>query len=78
MRLFNPFGRHVVQFENGKYGVRKLTSIGWMMRATDEEYWWYTKDCWPRYCYFDTENEARQALMYKKPSVERRDIGTHI
>jgi len=66
MQLYNPFKPHIVQFNNGKYGVRKLSPIllfGWMyFDQQSANYWWSTEEYIPKYCISETLEKLKQPL----------------
>lgn len=56
----------LVQWHNGTYGVIKgifmKTAVG------DDGYWWFSREYWPKYCEFQTQEAALRAagkLPYK-------------
>lgn len=58
----------IVQFSNGKYGVRTYWCFGWFFKSATPGYHWrdekYVKD----YCMFDTLESARNVTIApKKP-----------
>lgn len=72
MKLFNPFRAHLAQFPDGRYGVRRLTPIGWHfydLKGTG--YWWLLY--WDSYC-AGTEEQARSALKARCPSKSGRYV----
>ena len=47
-KVFNPFRPHIVEFENGKFAVRKLKFLWWHyydnQKHKKEDYWWWSTD----------------------------------
>lgn len=62
-KFYNPFKAHIVQFADGKFAVRRLTSIGWEYKEhtthkDDDSYWWYLFEYVEEYCTVCTHEEA--------------------
>lgn len=74
MRLFHK----MVQFENGKYGIRRPTLIGYQYldaSTSDEPYWWYTKECVSRYAQGSQEQMLRAYKHYREYKKLEQRIG---
>ncbi len=41
MKIYNPFKAHAVRFQDGKYGIRRLSLFGWSFYCGT--YWWHTR-----------------------------------
>ncbi len=59
--IFNPFKPHVVQFNNGKYGVRRWR-FGWEYRSSTNSYWWAKDSEYFQCCMLNTLDD-----VYKHP-----------
>jgi hypothetical protein len=67
MKIYNPFKKHLVQFSNGKYGIRHHTIFGW--KYTDLEHGYYSWDKQSMYfenCVTDNEEFAKLHLLTEK------------
>ena len=54
--------KRIVKFNDGTYGVRKWTFIGYLMLdINDADYWWYGVDYQKTYCRCTLE-QAKTAL----------------
>lgn len=66
-KVFNPFRPHIVEFENGKFAVRKLKFLWWHyydnQKHKKEDYWWlsFDEDC-RRWYQVDTLEMAQTLL----------------
>jgi hypothetical protein len=68
MKFYNPFKAHIVQFDNGKYAVRRWC-VAWEYKehitlSNEDIYWWNTMEYAKRWCMVDTLEQA-QALRDK-------------
>lgn len=41
---------------NGKWYITKM--FGFSAQDKYDGYWWHLRDCWPKYCAYDTKEEA--------------------
>lgn len=69
INLYNPFKPHVVLFNNGKFGVRKL-GFWFCWRYLDQTtsgdgYWWNMEECIIKYAQADSFNKLRRSLTSK-------------
>jgi len=72
MKLYNIFKPHVVEFSNGKFAVRKLTSIGFRYLDTDTNHWWLLHEHVSKYALMSSLGEAnklKESLIIKKHKV---------
>ena len=60
----------LVQWDDGTYGVIKGI---FMLEAVDPQgYWWFTREYWPKYCQFSTEEAALRAAGRQSYKVIKR------
>jgi hypothetical protein len=65
--------RKVVKFQNGQFGIRRWTWIGYQfLDLTDDDfYWWTSEDCIERHC-VGSESSVRTRLSeYLKPLAQK-------
>jgi hypothetical protein len=65
---YNPFKPHVVQFNNGKFGLRKYQMFtGWRYydQTRNPEFWWYMNEHIPKYCQANSIDELRYPFTAK-------------
>jgi hypothetical protein len=62
--MYNPFKPHLCQFNNGTYGIRKLSALFWIYLDADDyrSYWWYGQPYVMRWATFPTLTKAQEAL----------------
>lgn len=62
--MYNPFQPHVVQFENGSFGVRKRELFtGWLYYSqTGENYWWYIEEYVMKYATTPSRDKLKWPL----------------
>lgn len=69
INLYNPFKPHVVLFDNGKFGVRKLEFwSGWVyfdQTSNRDEHWWHIEEYVVRYSQADSVNKLRRPFTAK-------------
>ena len=71
----------IVQFKNGKYGVRKWSFFHWRhlyLDLSDFVYWWYIPAYIPQYCHGSLEQAqegfaAQQSARDKGVPISRID-----
>lgn len=71
MKIYNPFKPHIVEFENGKFAVRKIGfpfGFGFavykgvkLAGGKDRYFWWY-------------DNTAEYAHRYQLESIEQAKV----
>jgi len=69
MKLYNPFKLHLVQFSNGKYGLRYLSCFhfGWMYKDLNATYFsWPKESNYFKDCMVDTKEQATLELITDK------------
>ena len=65
--MYNPFKPHIVQFDNNKFAVRKLTYFliwGYRDNYCHDNYWWTTPNNVQRYSSVNTYEEAVDILKF--------------
>ena len=80
MKIFNVFKPHIVQFQNGNYGIRRLSLFGFEF-LVNERYdggvkWWNTDYSYPMktYCIYNSEEEAKVRLTNFEPDRSQYNI----
>jgi len=76
MKFYNPFKWHIVQFENGKYGLRKYSMFSWDYKELPEygQWTWFLPEHVIKYCMFDSLTEVlqlKEELTPKKIKVQK-------
>jgi len=76
MKFYNPFKWHIVQFENGMFGIRRYHMLSWEYRERPEfgKWSWFLSEHVLKYCMFDTlaqAQELKDLLIPKKIIVEK-------
>jgi hypothetical protein len=68
--MYNPFKPHICQFNNGTYGIRRLSGFLWVyldkaeaVKILNAPFWWYVKEWVLQHCTFDTKESARATLV---------------
>lgn len=73
MKFYNPFKLHLVEFEDGRYGIRQFTGLHFEYRSKTEN-WWRMDEYVAKYCAMDTLSEATallDSLLVKKIKVKQ-------
>lgn len=69
INLYNPFKPHVVLFNNGKFGLRKLEFwSGWVyfdQTSNRDEHWWHIEEYIVKYAQVDSVNKLRHPFTAK-------------
>lgn len=79
MKFYNPFKPHIVEFENGKFAVRKSALFHWLYKGhtlfttEKEEHWWFLHEYVVKHCMVNTLEEARTVLNRENTKVEKVD-----
>lgn len=79
MKIYNPFKPHIVEFQNGKFAVRRYEFLCWTYKGhtifprESESHWWFVHEYVVKHCMVDTLEEAKVVMNLEKPKVKKVD-----
>lgn len=77
MKFYNPFKAHIVQFDDGKFAVRRWSVLAWEYKeyityGNDAIYWWNAMEYVKKWCMVDTLEQAK--ALREKCKIEAKKV----
>ena len=79
MKFYNPFKPHLVQFNNGKYAIRRYRLFSWEYRdrVISDKTWFISYPSVVEWCCFSSRLDAEQLLL-EITAPNKKDFGTKV